>query len=297
MRVAWPLPSVILLLLVVQPAYPQVSRGTVKEGLTVESKILGRSVRYSIYLPFDYETSTRSYPVVYLLHGGGGSDTSWVDLEAGMTADEAISRRDVPPMILVMPDAGTSRYVNSHDNSVRYEEFFLKEFLPVIESRYRVRPGRWQRAIAGFSMGGYSSLVYALKHPEMFTACAAFSAAIYTDEMTIAMTQEQWDVGRGAAFGLGLKGSARITEHYKSYDPLRIAQSADPEKIKRLKLYLDCGDDDFRDEGNVAFHFLLRRLKIPHEFRVRDGGHTLEYWRTGLGEGLRFIGNTFRVPF
>jgi enterochelin esterase-like enzyme len=284
----------VLLSFMAQPAYSQISRGTVKEGLTIESKILGKPVRYSIYLPFDYETSMRSYPVVYLFHGGGGSDWSWVELEAQLTADEAISNREIPPMILVMPDAGTSRYINNHDNSVRYEDFFFKEFVPSIESNYRIRARKTLRAVAGFSMGGYSSLVYALRHPEMFAASVGLSAAIYTDEMTLAMTQEQWDVGRGATFGLGLKGSSRFTDHYKSYDPLRIVQGADVEKLKSVRIYLDCGDDDFRNDGNALFHILLRKQKIPHEYRVRDGGHTLTYWRVGLSKGLKFIGNVFR---
>lgn len=296
MRTVMALTFALLLPLITRQTDAQVSRGTVKERLTIESTILGRPVLYSIYLPFDYETSTRFYPVVYLLHGGGGNDGSWVNLEAHLTADEAISNQDIPPMILVMPDAGTSRYVNNYDNSVRYEDFFFKEFVPSIESRYRVRSDKRFRAVAGVSMGGYSSLVYALRHPEMFAASVAFGASIYTDEMTLAMTQEHWDIGRGPAFGKGLKGNDRLTDHYKSYDPLRIVQNADPETLKTVRLYLDCGDDDFRNDGNATFHVLLRRLKISHEYRVRDGGHTRSSWRSGLSEGLKFIGNVFRGP-
>ncbi len=138
MRTAIVLTLVLLPRLLTGQTYLQVLRGAVKQGLTVESKILGKPVRYSIYLPFDYETSMRFYPVVYMLHGGEGSDVQWIDTgEANLTADEAISNRIIPPMILVMPDAGMSRYINNHDNSVRYEDFFFKEFIPSIESRYR----------------------------------------------------------------------------------------------------------------------------------------------------------------
>jgi enterochelin esterase-like enzyme len=297
MRTAIALTLVILLPLISRQTYSQVLRGTVKEGLSIESKILGKPVRYTIYLPFDYETSTRFYPVIYMLHGGEENDVEWIEIgEAHLTADEAISVRSIPPVILVMPDAGMSRYINNHDSSLRYEDFFFKEFIPTIESKYRVKAEKRFRAVAGLSMGGYGSLVYALRHPEMFAACAAFSAGIYTDEMTLGMTQEQWDRARGLAYGRGLKGNARITDHYKSYDPLRIVQSADPEKLKTVRLYLDCADDDFRNDGNATFHILLRRLKIPHEYRVRDGGHTWSYWRSGLIEGLKFIGNVFREP-
>lgn len=281
--------------LISQQTYSQISRGSVKEGLTIESKILGKPVRYTIYLPFDYETSARYYPVVYMLHGGEENDTEWIDLgEANLTADESISNRIIPPLILIMPDAGMSRYINNYDNSVRYEDFFFKEFIPSIESRYRVKAEKRFRAVAGLSMGGYGALVYALRHPEMFAACVAFSAGIYTEEMTLKMTQEQWDRFRGAAYGRGLRSDNRITDHYKSYDPLRIVQSADPEKLKTVRLYLDCGDDDFRNDGNATFHILLRRLRIPHEYRVRDGDHTWSYWRSGLSDGLKFIGDAFR---
>ena len=108
------------------------------------------------------------------------------------------------------------------------------------------------------------------------------------------MTQDQWDRSRGAAFGRGLNSNARISDHYKSYDPLRIVQSGNSEKISTVKLFLDCGGDDFRNDGNAAFHILLRRMKMLHEYRVRDGDHTWEYWRSGLNEGLKFIGNIFR---
>ena len=104
-------------------------------------------------------------------------------------------------------------------------------------------------------------MVYALRHPDVFAACVAFSAGIYTDEMTLGMTQDQWDRARGLAYGRGLKGKARITDHYKSYDPLRIVQSADPEKLKTVKFYFDCGDDDFRNDGNATVHILLAAAK------------------------------------
>ena len=276
-------------------SFAQPARGTIREGLTVESKVLGRSVRYSIYLPPGYSESAQAYPVVYLLHGGGGSDSSWVEMEAGTTADDAIAAHEIPPLILVMPDAGTSRYVNSRDGSVRYEDFFLLEMIPAIESKYRVRQGRGKRAIAGFSMGGYATILYSLRHGDSFIAGAALSAAIYTDEMMLAMPQEQWDSTRGPSFGAGLEGSARFTAYYRKYDPLAIVREGiDPKRVP--KLYLDCGDDDFRNEGNAALHVALRKAGVAHEYRVRNGAHTPTYWRTGLREALLFIGDVFRNP-
>ena len=79
-------------------------------------------------------------------------------------------------------------------------------------------------------------------------------------------------------------------------NPIYIVQNADLEKVRSVRIYLDCGDDDFLYRGNSTFHILLRDLNILHEYRVRDGGHQWSYWRSGLFEGLKFIGTSFHQP-
>ncbi len=277
--------------------YSQVSRGVVKEGLTVKSKILNKDVRYTIYLPFDYETSDRYYPVVYLLHGYTDNDMGWIQFgEANMIADEAIANREIPTMILVMPDGGLSWYINNYNDSVRYEDFFFKEFIPYIESHYRIRTERRYRGIAGLSMGGYGTLVYALKHPDMFSACAALSAGIRTPGEMINMDANKWAKEFAIVYGPNLKGKDRITHQYLANDPFNIVKTSDTNKTKTVRIYLDCGDDDHLYKGNSTFHILLRDLHIPHEYRVRDGGHQWAYWRSGLKDALKFIGTSFHQP-
>ncbi|HMV47707.1 MAG TPA: alpha/beta hydrolase-fold protein [Blastocatellia bacterium] len=283
-----------LFLMFASTAAAQIARGTVKEGLTVDSKILGKPQRYTVYLPFDYETSSRKYPVVYLLHGYTDNDTGWMQFgEAHLIADEAIAKREIPPMIIVMPDGGVSWYVNNHDGSVKYEDFFFQEFIPTIEKTYRIRAEKAYRGISGLSMGGHGSLVYSLRHPEMFVACAAFSAAVFTDEEVVANPDANWARVFGPVFGANLKGQERINDHLKSYSPIHIVKNAKPDAFKSVRFYIDCGDDDFLYKGNSTFHTVLRDLKIAHEYRVRDGGHTWTYWRTGLADGLKFIGESF----
>ena len=277
--------------------YSQVSRGIVKEGLLIQSKILNKEVRYTIYLPFDYESSNRYYPVVYLLHGYTDNDMGWIQFgEANMIADEAIANRGIPPMILVMPDGGVSWYINNYDNSVRYEDFFFQEFIPYIEKTYRIRSEKRYRGIAGLSMGGFGTLVYSLKHPDMFSGCAAFSPAVYTEEEYINMDDEKWERENSILYGKNLSGKNRITPLLLSYNPLQIIKTADKEKIKTVNIYIDCGDDDFLYKGNSALHVLLRDLNIPYEYRVRNGGHQWSYWRSGLLDGLKFIGTGFHQP-
>ena len=286
--------SVLLVLLISFAGIAQVSRGTIKEGLKIESKILGKAVRYTIYLPFDYNTSDRYYPIVYLLHGYSDNDMGWLQFgEANMIADECISDRSIPPMIIAMPDGGVSWYINNFDGSVKYEDFFIKEFIPAIEAKYRVRPERRYRGIAGLSMGGFGTMIYALKYPDLFAACAPLSAAVFTDEETMGQDEKRWgNIGAGL-FGPGLKGKDRITAHYNSNSPLYLIKNGNVEKLKSVRYYIDCGDDDFLYKGNAALHVLMRDMNIPHEFRVRDGGHTWIYWRTALPEALKFIGASF----
>ncbi len=289
--------SFAAVILFVSTAYAQYTRGIVKEGLTVHSEILNKDVRYTIYLPFDYETSSRYYPAVYLLHGYTDNDTGWLQFgEANMIADKEIAESEIPPMILVMPDGGVSWYVNNYNDSVRYEDFFFKEFIPYIEQHYRIRSDKRYRAVAGLSMGGYGALVYALKHPDMFSACAAFSPGIYTDEEIINMNDGIWKRVLGVVFDPNLEGKARISKQFTENDPFYIVKSEDINKIRSVRLYIDVGDDDFLYKGNSSFHILLRDMKIPHEYRVRDGGHQWSYWRSGLPDGLKYIGVSFHQP-
>lgn len=286
----------MLLLFATATAYAQVSRGTVQEGLTLDSKILATKVRDSVYLPFDYTTSNRYYPVVYLLHGYTDNDMGWIQFgEAHMIADEAIARRDIPPMIIVMPDAGVSWYINNFDGSVRFEDFFFQELIPHIEGRYRIRAEKAYRGVAGLSMGGFGTLVYLLRHPDVFAAGAALSAAVYTTEQIVAMDDNAWRRWPGAIYGPAV-GEARLTEHLLSYNPIHLAETRAAEQLRSVRIYLDCGDDDFLTIGNAMLHVALTKRQIPHQYRVRDGAHTWSYWRSGLAEALKFIGTSFHKP-
>ncbi|MGA0987035.1 MAG: alpha/beta hydrolase, partial [Flavobacteriaceae bacterium] len=139
-----------------------VAQSSVSETLTVKSSILKQERNYAIYLPDGYERSSRSYPVLYLLHGYTDNHTGWVQFgEVQHLADQAIASGEATPMIIVMPDADTTRpgYTNSLDGKHNYEDFFFNEFIPHIESTYRIRKEKRFRAIAGLSMGGGGSFV------------------------------------------------------------------------------------------------------------------------------------------
>ncbi len=274
------------------PAFAQ--QGILKESLKVKSATLGKEVEYSIYLPSDYETSSRRYPVLYLLHGYTDDETGWTQFgEANLIADRLIQSGEVPPMIIVMPDAGVSWYVNSADGKVKYEDFFIGEFIPFIDANYRTRAAKEFRAVAGLSMGGHGSLIMAMKHPDLFVAAAPLSAGIFTEDELVNMPDDNWDKVFGPPYGKGLKGKERLTEHLGQNWILKIVENTKAEDLQKVRYYIDCGDGDFLIKGNMALHALLIDKKIPHEFRVRDGEHNWTYWRTALPEVLKFVGESF----
>jgi S-formylglutathione hydrolase FrmB len=249
-------------------------------------------VKFAVYLPPDYAASTRRYPVVYLLHGYSDDESGWIQFgEVNLAADRAIAEREISPMIIIMPDGGVSWYMNDYQGKVRWEDMFVNEFIPLIDKTFRTRAAREFRGISGLSMGGWGSLVLSMRHPDLFAACAAFSAAVWTEEDAATMEAPNYDRMFAALFGPRTDGKA--TDHFKAYNPINLAQAKPEAELKKVRYYIDCGDDDFLIKGNCLLHVALQERKIPHEFRVRDGAHTWSYWRTGITDGLKFIGQSF----
>jgi S-formylglutathione hydrolase FrmB len=260
--------------------------GKVSDNLTMQSKILKMDRKYAIYLPPDYETSQRSYPVLYLLHGYGDDHTGWVQFGEVLTiADAAIMSGKATAMIIVMPDAntGTPGYVNDAKGDWRYEDFFFQEFMPYIEKTYRIKPDKHYRAVAGLSMGGGGTFIYALHHPELFSSACPLSAA--TDIQII-------DSLNKFKYTRGVKGKAK-EDYYKNYNVLSLVENMPEDQKKAVRWYIDCGDDDFLYEGNCLVHIAMRQKEIPHEFRIRDGVHNWVYWRDALPVVLEFVSMAF----
>ena len=265
-------------------------KGKVIESLQFKSNLVSYPVNYSIYLPPDYETSERSYPVLYLLHGYSDDETGWIQFgEANFIADKGIASGEVSPCIIVMPDGKVTWYSNSYDGKDPWEDMFIKEFIPFIEKEYRIRTKKEFRAISGLSMGGYGALELAMRHTDLFSTCVAMSSGTFTDEEIL--NDNMYDRYFGHIYGP--KPKKEVSESWKAYNPLHLLDSVDPEKLKSVRFYIDCGDDDFLYKGNAALHVKMRDMGIPHEYRVRDGAHQWSYWRTGLHDGLIYISEKF----
>lgn len=264
------------------------------ESLRLNSSLLNQAVKYSIYLPPDYYTSNRRYPVVYLLHGYGDNETSWIQFgEVDRIVDEKIKSGELPPMIIVMPDAGTSFYINDYQNKIRYEDMFVQEMIPHIDSMFRTRPQREYRAVSGLSMGGFGALVLAMHHPDLFGSCAAMSASARTDDMFASIPDERYNAQFAPVFSGPVKGEERLTITWKRNSPITLARSAPQADLAKVRWLIDCGDDDGLSAGNAILHVTLLDRKIPHEYRVRDGGHDWTYWRMSLPIALTFFAESF----
>lgn len=266
------------------------------ESLEMHSSILGQKVKYSVYLPAGYDVSENDYPVVYLLHGLGDNETAWVEYgRIAQIADIAIAKKEIVPMVFVIPQGFRSYYVNFYDGSFNYQDMFVQELIPFIESEYRVLKGKQFRGTLGYSMGGFGALILPLKHPEVFSACVPLSISIRTDAQYMTEDPAGWNEQWGKIFGgAGTFGEARITEYYKKNSPFHIFAAAKYGTFDNLKIYIDNGDDEQTLAfSNEELHILMRDKNITHEFRVRNGGHTFSYWRESVDNGLRFLSDAF----
>lgn len=229
---------------------------------TINSKVLNQVMKYNIILPNDYYIDTdRHYPVLYLLHGMGGNNSDWATQgNAKQAVQDAIANGVVAPLIVVMPDAFNTFYVNGYQNGLQYETYFMEEFMPFIEKKYRISANRETRFIAGLSMGGFGASYYAFSYPEMFVYCYAMS---------------------GALEGIGSGLTPSISEIIARYDV-----------FGELPGYtIDCGTaDQLVFPSNQKVHETLETMGFEHEYIAREGTHDWVFWKKSLEMALNVIG-------
>ena len=274
----------------VLPALAQNS--VVHDNLSMTSEILDMERKYAVYLPPDYATSERHYPVLYLLHGAGDDQTGWIQFgEVKHITDKAIAEGKATPMVIIMPDANTGQrgYFNNVTNTWRYEDFFFDELMPHVEEKFRIKSEKRYRAVAGLSMGGGGSFMYALRRPDLFSSAAPLSAYVGPSSLeSFKQTMERVFT----ALPEGISDEV-LEEYMKRHNAVELIKTLPAEQIASVRWFIDSGDDDFLYEGNALAHINLRKREIPHEFRVRDGGHTWTYWRESLPVVLEFISQAF----
>ena len=260
------------------------------QDIVLSSKILGVTVKYSVYYPASYMTDKdKHYPVVYMLHGIGDDNNSWNGnyLHANFKIDYW-APKGLGEMIYVFPQGFSSYYCNRYDGTFKYMDMFVNELIPTIDSNFRTIPDKQHRAITGYSMGGFGAIALAEKHPELFIACAPLSMSVRTDWQYKEESQNGWNNQWGKIFGgYGQSGDARITDYYKQHCPLYYFNAENKAALSTVHWYLICGDN----EENLLFandelHCVMRDNGYEHEYRVVDGGHSSSVWMPALDEVL-----------
>ena len=261
-----------------------------------QSNLLHSSVRYCVFLPASYsapDSRTKKYPVLYLLHGLGGThqtmamDGEWTKLQD--------LRRDkkVGEFVVVSPEAWDTFYINSRDGRTPYSDFFLQEFMPFIECSYRIRATRTARGITGFSMGGYGALRMALAHPDLFGSVSSHSGALVRDppqpvsaivspgNMVVEIFEKVF-------------GNPIDRNFWFRNSPYVLARK-NRDALTRMKIYFDCGTEDSFGlyRGATELDQALKLLRIPHEFHLYPGGHTVEYLVTHRDASFVFHWHAF----
>ena len=254
------------------------------------SKAMSFDINYQVLLPAEYENSTDSFPVVYLLHGLGDDETAWtvgglLQYHVDKYASTSI------PMIYVMPTGFRSYYVNRYNNPKNYMYMFTNELVPLIDSLYRTKSNAQNRAVMGYSMGGYGAFILPVKNPDVFRTGVALSMSFRTNEQYLNESQSVYDYQWSPIFGgSGATGEDRFTDYYKQYSPFQFLLNPDDQSLLGLNLLFDCGDDEESlSVTNNELHQMLNDRAIPHEFRMRSGYHSWDYWRKSLPEALKYI--------
>ncbi len=261
------------------------------EEKTIHSEILNADRNYTAYLPAGYANNTdKQYPVLYLLHGMNGTNKDWAGrghLQDVM--DQLRAAGEVCDMIVISPNAGGNigegvwnGYFDMEGWA--YESFFFEEFLPAVEKEYRIKGDKASRAIAGLSMGGGGSTSYAQRHADMFCACYAMSALMHLDAPQAQAPRDEKDK------------MWHLTKAVNKLSCVNYVANADDktkEALRTVAWYVDCGDDDFLFECNMNLVLAMRKAGVPYQLRVRDGGHTWEYWHSALYDALPFVSRIF----
>jgi enterochelin esterase-like enzyme len=244
-------------------------RGTLGEAWFYSSE-LDLDMPYLYYLPPDYNTAGRRYPVLYMLHGAGGHRDEWVAYGLINAADREMRTGSTPPMIIILPQGDTSYWVNHFGDEQRWGEYVTHDLVAHTDTAYRTLRSPAARAIGGISMGGSGALTNAFTHPDVFGVVGAHSPSLREDDGEVPF------LGRGA--------------DYASLDPISLAgKVAIPAS---LQIWLDVGVADQWLARTTLLHDTLAKRGIQHTWHVYPGDHTGPYWEAHAVDYVRYYGRT-----
>jgi S-formylglutathione hydrolase FrmB len=264
----------------------------------LNSRILKRIVHYCVYLPGGYDASAaerpaRRYPLLYFLHGLGDNEQTLFNSGGWTLLDDLREHHKMGDFLIVAPEGRRSFYINSAGGSERYSDFFLQEFMPQIEARYRIRRGRPGRAITGISMGGYGALRFAFAYPQLFSAVSAQSAALITE------SPQELDAASGTGAPLmgvlgPVFGKPIDVAHWNENNPFVLAKR-NAAALRKVAIYFNCGQEDNYgfEKGAEQLHEELQREDVRHEYHAYPGDHSFTYFLSHFAEVMEFHSKAF----
>jgi S-formylglutathione hydrolase FrmB len=258
------------------------------ECSVIKSSILGRPVRYCAFLPDSFDQDkTRQYPVLYYLHGLGDNEQSVLNFGGWDVIAELRRQGKIGDFIVLAPSGGHTFYLNSENSKVRYEDFFIKEFIPQMEKKYRADGTRATRGITGVSMGGYGALRLAFKYPDEFAAVSAQMPALIAD-----LPKDFTAGGPGSPGSLmgDAFGSPFSRAYFERNNVFYFARNDSAASLKRMKIYFNVGsNDDYGfEQGAQQLDQLLNSRGIPHEFHIYPGGHDPQFVIRHFGDVIEW---------
>ncbi len=250
-------------------------------------------------LPPGYDSATagpspRRYPVLYFLHGLGDNEQALFKGGGWDLIEDLRQQGQISDFLVIAPEGKRAFYINSADGRVRYSDFFIREFIPYIESHYSIRRERSARAISGMSMGGYGALRFAFAYPDLFSSVSAQSAALIAESPR---QTETMPTGTPLSGLLGaVFGNPVDLQHWNQNSPFVLAKrNRALIRTPGLSIYFNCGrEDEFGfDKGAAELHRQLQAEGIQHEFHLYPGNHGAAYFMAHLGETLKFHSRAF----
>lgn len=237
------------------------------ERHTFASTALGRTMPYYAYLPPGYEESGRRYPVLYMLHGMGGSYEEWRSFGIFDAADRMIRSGEIEPVVIVLPQGDRAYWVDHANGGQAWGRYTASDLVKEIDGRYRTLTAASARAIGGLSMGAHGALQLALNYPGTFGVVGAHSLVLRRPDTA------------PAYFG----GPA----DYAKRDPMSLVK-VKPDLARSVALWIDIGEQDPWSPLARQFNAVLDGLQIRHEWRIGPGDHSAVYWSGNLPRYLRF---------
>ncbi|HSM86457.1 MAG TPA: alpha/beta hydrolase family protein [Candidatus Limnocylindrales bacterium] len=253
----------------------------------VKGRHIAGPVGYCAMLPPSYDASpARKFPVLYFLHGLGGDQTFLVSSGGWQIIEDLWEQKKIGEFVIITPQAGNSFYINSKDGTVKYEDFFIRDFVPQMEKKFRLAGTRNGRAIGGVSMGGYGALRFAFKYPQMFISVAAEMPALLQQ-----LPRGANNAGFTEFFGTAF-GSPADEAFWKANTPFVYARKS---YLQGLKIYAVCGDRDNYgfDAGTRQLDRLLTNRNVPHSIHIYPGQHDWQFAARHLEESLEFQSKAF----